>query len=73
MDSDIKSQAYEFTRFSNERFDERKAQGTIRPDIFSHLLAQDVESGGRLTEDELREDAKAIILAGSDTTSYALT
>lgn len=72
MDHDLKVKAKRFGEFSNARFDARRAQGKTRPDIFSHLLEQDVESGGRLTEPELREEAKAIILAGSDTTAFAL-
>lgn len=72
MDKDMKVKAKRFGKFSNDRFDARRAQGKTRPDIFSHLLEQDVESGGKLTELELREEAKAIILAGSDTTAFAL-
>ncbi|KAF5690764.1 cytochrome P450 monooxygenase [Fusarium globosum] len=72
VDADIKAKAKQFTKFSNDRFDARRAQGQTRPDIFSHLLKQDVESGGKLTEAELREEARAIILAGSDTTAFAL-
>ena len=72
MDSDMKAKAKQFGKFSNARFEARRAQGQTRPDIFSHLLKEDVEAGGRLTEPELREEAKAIILAGSDTTAFAL-
>jgi cytochrome P450 len=72
MDDEMKEQTKQFVKFGNERFDARKAQGTTRADIFSHLLAHNHESGGRMPEDELREDAKAIIIAGSDTTSFAL-
>ncbi|TVY14731.1 Cytochrome P450 67 [Lachnellula arida] len=72
MDDEMKQQTKQFVKFGNERFDARKAKGTTRADIFSHLLAQDEESGGRMPEAELREDAKSIIIAGSDTTSFAL-
>ncbi|CZR50296.1 uncharacterized protein PAC_00168 [Phialocephala subalpina] len=72
IDDEMKEQTKQFVKFGNERFDARKAKGTTRADIFSHLLAHDQESGGRILEVELREDAKAIIIAGSDTTSFAL-
>lgn len=72
MDAHLKTAAKEFVKFSDDRFNARQAQGQNRPDIFSHLLKQDVKSGGSLTEPELREEAKAIILAGSDTTAFSL-
>lgn len=72
MDNEMKARTRDFVNFGNERFEARRAQGTVRPDVFSHLLAHDKESGGKLTDAELREDCKAIILAGSDTTSFAL-
>lgn len=70
---DTKAQWKQFAEFSDAKFKERKAQGTSRPDVFRHLLAADVESGGKLTEAELKEDCRSIIIAGSDTTSFALT
>lgn len=73
VDREVKSLTGEFLAFGDKKFYERKEKGTSRPDVFTHLLAQDEESGGRLTEDELKEDARTVIIAGSDTTSFAIT
>jgi cytochrome P450 len=72
-DKETKKQTQQFLKFGDDRLEARKREGTTRADIISHLLAQDKESGGRLTELELKEEARAIIIAGSDTTSFALT
>lgn len=51
---------------------ERLTLGNERRDVFSHLLAADVESGMRLSRRELASNAQLVIVAGSDTTSSVL-
>jgi cytochrome P450 len=54
---------------------ERRASGADRGDLLSMLLlAQDVEGdGGRMTDEQLRDEALTIFLAGHETTANALT
>jgi cytochrome P450 len=53
---------------------ERRASGEDRGDLLSMLiLAQDLEGdGGRMTDEQLRDEAMTIFLAGHETTANAL-
>jgi cytochrome P450 len=55
--------------------DERRASGEDRGDLLSMLLlAQDVEGdGGGMTDQQVRDEAMTIFLAGHETTANALT
>ncbi len=55
--------------------DERRASGADRGDLLSMLLmAQDEEGGsGSMTDEQLRDEAMTIFLAGHETTANALT
>jgi cytochrome P450 len=55
--------------------EERRASGEDRGDLLSMLLqAQDEEGdGGRMTDEQLRDEAMTIFLAGHETTANALT
>jgi cytochrome P450 len=54
--------------------DERRASGEDRGDLLSMLmLARDVEGdGGAMTDEQLRDEAMTILLAGHETTANAL-
>jgi cytochrome P450 len=53
--------------------EERRAGGEDRGDLLSMLLrAQDEEDGGRMTDEQLRDEAMTIFLAGHETTANAL-
>lgn len=54
---------------------EHRASGTDNGDLLSMLLlAQDTEGdGGRMTDEQLRDEAMTIFLAGHETTANALT
>lgn len=54
---------------------DRRASGTDRGDLLSMLLlAQDVEGdGGSMTDEQLRDEAMTLFLAGHETTANALT
>ena len=54
--------------------DERKRSGGGRPDLLSMLLsARDEETGERMTDRQLRDEAMTMLLAGHETTSLALS
>jgi len=55
--------------------DERRKSGRDRGDLLSMLLlAQDTEGdGGQMTDEQLRDEAMTIFLAGHETTANALT
>lgn len=54
--------------------EERRASGKDRGDLLSMLLlAQDEEGGGGMTDEQLRDEALTIFLAGHETTANALT
>lgn len=65
---------YKLLRFSEESVERRRQKRIQEPDIMTHLLAAD-----QFFEDSQREhqlltgDARLLIIAGSDTTSAALT
>ena len=53
--------------------DERRAGGEDRGDLLSMLLkAQDEEGGGGMSDEQLRDEAMTIFLAGHETTANAL-
>ncbi|HMB91308.1 MAG TPA: cytochrome P450 [Rhodothermales bacterium] len=53
---------------------ERRESGEDRHDLLSMLLtAQDEETGGRLSDDEVRDEVMTLFLAGHETTANALT
>lgn len=58
-----------FEDFSRDCFEKRRSQGSSRKDIFYHLLAEDKETGSKLSEHELIIDARTGIVGGSDTTA----
>jgi cytochrome P450 len=52
---------------------ERRASGEDRGDLLSMLLeAQDEESGGRMSDEQVRDEAMTLFLAGHETTANAL-
>ncbi|HYX41770.1 MAG TPA: cytochrome P450, partial [Pyrinomonadaceae bacterium] len=55
--------------------EERRTQGTDRGDLLSMLIAaQDTEGdGGRMTDEQLRDELMTLFLAGHETTANALT
>ncbi|EXJ59298.1 uncharacterized protein A1O5_12179 [Cladophialophora psammophila CBS 110553] len=58
-------------KFSRDCFQNRKAKGSSRKDLFYYLLGED-QDGTKLTELELIMDSRTAIVGGSDTTSIAL-
>jgi cytochrome P450 len=53
---------------------ERRASGEDRGDLLSMLLlAQDEDTGGRMTDKQVRDEALTLFLAGHETTAQALT
>ena len=53
---------------------ERRRSGTDRGDLLSMLLAaQDEESGRRMTDEQVRDEAMTLFLAGHETTANALS
>ncbi len=47
--------------------------GTAGSDLLSNLLAMKDEGGGRMTDEQLRDEIMTLFLAGHDTTANALT
>lgn len=57
-----------------EIIDERRRSGEDRGDLLSMLLvAQDEETGGAMTDRQVRDECLTLFLAGHETTSNALT
>ena len=53
---------------------DRRASGRVHNDLLSMLLAaQDEEDGGGMTDQQVRDEAMTIFLAGHETTANALT
>src|SRR4029450_368811 len=53
---------------------DRRASGRVHGDLLSMLLAaQDEEDGGGMTDQQVRDEAMTIFLAGHETTANALT
>lgn len=53
---------------------ERRASGEDRGDLLSTLLlAQDEDDGGRMTDEQVRDECLTLFLAGHETTANALT
>jgi cytochrome P450 len=53
---------------------ERRKSGEDKGDLLSMLLqAQDEESGGRMTDEQVRDECLTLFLAGHETTANALT
>ncbi|KAA8893250.1 cytochrome P450 [Sphaerosporella brunnea] len=63
----------EYRKQGEKLLDGRIAMGKSRPDIFTHLLGEDIETGKKLTYSELNANAQLLIVAGSDTTSTVLS
>lgn len=54
--------------------DERRASGEDKGDLLSMLLqARDEEDGGQMTNEQVRDEALTLFLAGHETTANALT
>ena len=54
--------------------EERRRSGEDRGDLLSMLLsAQDEDDGGRMTDEQVRDEALTLFLAGHETTANALT
>jgi len=54
--------------------EERRKSGVDKGDLLSMLLgAQDEESGGKMTDEQVRDECLTIFLAGHETTANALT
>jgi cytochrome P450 len=54
--------------------DERRASGEDKGDLLSMLLlAQDEDDGGQMTDEQVRDEALTLFLAGHETTANALT
>ena len=52
---------------------ERRASGEYQSDLLSMLLeAQDEESGGKMTDEQIRDECLTLFLAGHETTANAL-
>ena len=52
---------------------QRRASGEERSDLLSLLLHAQEEDGSRLSDQQLRDEAKTFLLAGHDTTALALS
>ena len=48
------------------------AEGTAGDDVLTMLIEAETEDGSKLTDDEIRDDLVALIVAGSETTATAL-
>ncbi len=54
--------------------DERRASGEDKGDLLSMLLAaRDEDDGGQMTDEQVRDEALTLFLAGHETTAVALT
>jgi cytochrome P450 len=54
--------------------DERRREGTDHGDLLSMLLqARDEDDGGRMTDEQVRDECLTLFLAGHETTANALT
>jgi cytochrome P450 len=54
--------------------DERRSSGEDKGDLLSMLLnARDEDDGGRMTDEQVRDEALTLFLAGHETTAVALT
>ncbi|EXJ70264.1 uncharacterized protein A1O5_06332 [Cladophialophora psammophila CBS 110553] len=72
VDAETRKEGRKFMEISAQQYQNRKARGTSREDIFSYLLASD-SKGVNLDDDELSADSGALIVGGSDTTAVCLT
>jgi cytochrome P450 len=52
---------------------ERRAQGGDRGDLLSMLLATQDEDGGRMSDQQIRDESMTLFLAGHETTANALS
>ncbi|KIW84310.1 hypothetical protein Z517_03560 [Fonsecaea pedrosoi CBS 271.37] len=73
VDAQTKRDGKDFVRISAERFQKRRKEGSNRADVFSYLLADNVEVSRKLTDAELEADAGTVIVGGADTTAVCLT
>lgn len=67
------SQVMELRRQGDSLLAGRQKLGSSRRDLFRHLLAEDEETETKFTQSELNSNAALVIVAGSDTTSSAMT
>lgn len=56
-----------------EALEERKSRGRSIPDVFGYLLDEDEQTGWVHTKEELIADAMLMVIAGSDTSSIAMS
>ena len=63
-----------FDRMMLDLIRSRQGSQPVRPDLIDHLIAlHDENDGGRLSEQEIRDEAVTLLLAGHETTARALT
>jgi cytochrome P450 len=74
LDKKTKATTAKFFAFGNRQFNNRMAQGPIEKDVFGHfMVGRSLDSGYKLTDQELESDARNVILGGGDTTAVLLT
>lgn len=70
----LKNARLTLDRVIYEIIDERRASGEDKGDLLSMLLmAQDEETGGAMTDAQVRDECLTLFLAGHETTANALT
>ncbi|KAF8253206.1 cytochrome P450 [Wilcoxina mikolae CBS 423.85] len=73
LPSGLKSaKSIHFQKKSIEMLEHRKRMGKSRADVFTHLLAEDTETGTTFSDAELASNSRLLIVAGSDTTSTTI-
>lgn len=74
IDRKRKQNAFEFVRFTKKRFEERYSKGQgPNEDIFDYLMQTDTQTGKGLTMSQVAEESIVVVVAGSDTSSVAMT
>jgi cytochrome P450 len=74
IDRERKKNAFRFVRFTNRRFEARYARGQgPNEDIFDYLMQADSQTGTALTMSQVAEESIVVVIAGSDTSSVAIT
>jgi cytochrome P450 len=59
------AKSIDFQRKSVEMLEHRKRMGKSRADVFTHLLAEDTETGTSFSDLELAANSRLMIVAGS--------
>ena len=67
----IRKQYNKVKLFGTEAVQRRKSMGTGKPDLFSSLLKN--QDQGKISDDEVRQTAVAMIVGGSETTATLLS